>query len=296
MHPKWNSQFARYDLVARVSTNNHGTIRTIVRVRDIEIGSTDFIVIAGPCAVESETQLLQTAEAVAKAGARVLRGGAFKPRSSPYSFQGLGVEGLKLLRKASEATGLAVVTEVMSEDKVDLVAEYADILQIGSRSMENYSLLEAVGRCGRPVLLKRGMTATLEELLQSAQIIVRTGNPRVILCERGIRTFETTTRNTLDISAVPVLKEVSHLPVIVDPSHAAGLRFLVPALARIAVAAGADGLLVEVHPSPEDALSDGIQSLNFAEFRQMMDDLEPYLEIQQKTRQLRPQLVAAGGH
>jgi len=295
MHPKWNGQFARFALVARNDAKNGESLRTIVQVRDVEIGGADFVVMAGPCAVESETQLMMTAEAVARAGARVLRGGAFKPRSSPYSFQGLGVEGLKLLRQAGNATGLAIVTEVMSEDTVDLVAEYADIVQIGSRSMENYSLLEAVGRCGRPVLLKRGMTATLEELLQSAQLVVAAGNPQVILCERGIRTFETATRNTLDISALPVLKQVSHLPVIVDPSHAAGVRCLVPDLSRIAVAAGADGLLVEVHPSPDDALSDGIQSLTFAEFRQMMDDLEPYLAIQRESRCSRPQLLAVGG-
>ncbi len=193
---------------------------------------------AGPCAVESERQILETAEAVAGAGARVLRGGAFKPRSSPYSFQGLGLEGLKLLDKARRQTGLAIVTEVMSEEDVDLVAEYADIMQVGTRSMENYSLLEALGACGRPVLLKRGMTARLEELMGSAQVIAANGNPDIILCERGIRTFETATRNTLDIAAVPVLKTVSHLPVIVDPSHAAGVRCLVPVLARAAAVVG----------------------------------------------------------
>ena len=224
MNPKWNGQFSCFDLVAK--TNTHS--RSVVQVRDIEIGGNDFVVMAGPCAVESETQLLQTAEAVAKAGARVLRGGAYKPRSSPYAFQGLGLEGLKILSKARDVTGLAIVTEVMSEEDVDLIAEYADIMQVGTRSMENYALLEALGQCGRPVLLKRGMTATLEELLRSAQIIALAGNPQVILCERGIRTFETATRNTLDISAVPVLKTVSHLPVIVDPSHAAGVRSLVP--------------------------------------------------------------------
>jgi 3-deoxy-7-phosphoheptulonate synthase len=266
-----------------------------VRVRDLEIGGDDFIVMAGPCAVESETQLLRTAEAVARAGACILRGGAYKPRSSPYSFQGLGVEGLKLLRKAREETGLAIVTEVMSEEDVELIAEYADIMQVGTRSMENYALLEALGRCGRPVLLKRGMTATIEELMRSAQVIATAGNPDVILCERGIRTFETATRNTLDIAAVPVLKAVSHLPVIVDPSHAAGVRSLVPVLARAATVVGADGLLVEVHPCPEQAMSDGEQSLTFGEFRRMMLDLQPYLELQQEARQLRPQLLAAGG-
>jgi 3-deoxy-7-phosphoheptulonate synthase len=245
--------------------------------------------------VESEKQLLETAESVAEAGARILRGGAYKPRSSPYAFQGLGLEGLKILSKAREETGLAIITEVMSEEDVDLIAEYADIMQVGTRSMENFALLEALGGCGRPVLLKRGMTATLEELLRSAQVIAMAGNPQIILCERGIRTFETATRNTLDIAAVPVLKTVSHLPVIVDPSHAAGVRCLVPVLSRAAVVVGADGLLVEVHPVPEKAMSDGNQSLNFDEFRRMMADLEPYLELQQESRQLRPQLLVAGG-
>jgi 3-deoxy-7-phosphoheptulonate synthase len=291
MNPKWNGQFSCFDLVAKTDTRS----RTVVRVRDLEIGGDDFVVMAGPCAVESETQLLQTAEAVARAGASILRGGAYKPRSSPYAFQGLGVEGLKLLGKAREQTGLAIITEVMSEEDVELIAEYADIMQVGTRSMENYALLEALGQCGHPVLLKRGMTATIEELMRSAQVIVMAGNPDVILCERGIRTFETATRNTLDIAAVPVLKTVSHLPVIVDPSHAAGVRSLVPVLARAAIVVGADGLLVEVHPCPEQAMSDGDQSLTFAEFRRMMRDLQPYLELQQEARQLRPQLLAAGG-
>ena len=291
MNPKWNGQFSCYDLVAKSSECQ----RSVVRVRGIEIGGDEFVVMAGPCAVESEDQLLRTAEVVAEAGAQILRGGAYKPRSSPYAFQGLGVEGLKLLRKAREATGLAIVTEVMSEEDVDLIAEYADIMQVGTRSMENYALLGALGQCRRPVLLKRGMTATLEELLRSAQIIATAGNNQIILCERGIRTFETATRNTLDIAAVPVLKTVSHLPVIVDPSHAAGVRSLVPVLSRAAAVVGADGLLVEVHPSPNQALSDGIQSLTFGEFRRMMADLQPYLDLVQEERQLRPQLVAAGG-
>jgi len=293
MNPKWNGPFSCFDLVAK--TVAHTGSRTLVQVRDIEIGGNDFVVMAGPCAVESEDQLLRTAEAVAAAGARMLRGGAYKPRSSPYAFQGLGVEGLKLLRKARAATGLGIVTEVMSEEDVELIAEYADVMQVGTRSMENYALLEKLGGCGRPVLLKRGMTATLEELLRSAQVIALAGNPQIILCERGIRTFETATRNTLDIAAVPVLKTVSHLPVVVDPSHAAGIRCLVPALARAAAVVGADGLLVEVHPHPEEALSDGNQSLTFREFREMMDDLQPYLEIQQADRQFRPRPVAVGG-
>src|SRR5438477_621467 len=271
MNPKWNGQFSCFDLVAKTTERS----RSVVQVRDIEIGGNDFVVMAGPCAVESESQLMQIAEAVAESGARILRGGAYKPRSSPYAFQGLGVEGLKILRKARETTGLAIVTEVMSEEDVELIAEYADIMQVGTRSMQNYALLDALGRCGRPVLLKRGMTATLEDLLHSAQVIAVAGNPRIILCERGIRTFETATRNTLDIAAVPVLKTVSHLPVIVDPSHAAGVRSLVPVLSRAAAVVGADGLLFEVHPAPDKAMSEGEQSLTFPEFREMMSDLEP---------------------
>lgn len=295
LRSQWNSEFSRYDLVAK--SGDAG--RSVIRVGDIEIGGGEFVVMAGPCSVESERQLLETAEAVAEAGARILRGGAFKPRSSPYSFQGLGVEGLKLLRKAREETGLAVVTEVMSESDVDLVAEYADIMQVGSRSMENFALLEALGSCARPILLKRGMTATLAELMQSAQVIAMNGNPNIILCERGIRTFETATRNTLDIAAVPVLQTVSRLPVIVDPSHAAGVRCLVPVLAQTAAAAGADGVIVEVHPAPDEAWSDGEQSLTFGEFENMMEELQDYLEFRERTRQknstLRPRLVRAGG-
>lgn len=266
----------------------------MVHVGDLTVGDGSFVVMAGPCAVESETQLLRTAEAVAEAGARVLRGGAYKPRSSPYSFQGLGLEGLKLLAKARERTGLAIVTEVMCRQEVSLVAEYADIMQVGSRSMENYSLLEAVGSCGRPVLLKRGMTARVDELLSSAQVIADSGNPDIILCERGIRTFETATRNTLDIAAVPVLKAVSDLPVIVDPSHAAGVRSLVPMLARAGAAVGADGLLVEVHPDPEEAWSDGMQSLTFDQFREMMDDLRHYVRIS-SSDDVRSRLSVAAG-
>ncbi|MGA7295734.1 MAG: 3-deoxy-7-phosphoheptulonate synthase [Terriglobales bacterium] len=291
MNPKWNGQFSCFDLVAK--SNN--CTRTIVRAGRVEIGGGDFVVMAGPCAVESERQLLETAEAVVAAGASILRGGAYKPRSSPYAFQGLGIDGLKILRKAREETGLAIVTEVMSGEDVDLIAEYADLMQVGTRSMENYSLLEKLGGCGRPVLLKRGMTATLEELLRSAQVIAMNGNPQIVLCERGIRAFETATRNTLDIAAVPVLKTVSHLPVIVDPSHAAGVRSMVPVLARAATVVGADGLLVEVHPVPDQAMSDGAQSLTFRQFGDMMDDLQPYLAIRDATRRLGPQLVAVGG-
>ena len=289
MDSHWNGTFSRFDKVVKTPACS----RTIVEIGDIRIGGSEFVVMAGPCSVENEQQIIQTAEIVRSAGAKILRGGAYKPRSSPYAFQGLGHDALKLLKKASEKTGLAIVTEVMSELDVPLVAEYADIMQIGARSMDNYSLLEAVGRCGRPVLLKRGLCAKIEDLLQSAQIIIENGNPDVILCERGIRTFETATRNTFDVAAVAVLNAVSHLPVIVDPSHAAGIRDLVPPLSRAAVAIGADGLLVEVHPSPERALSDGGQSLTPAQFRSMMRDLRPYVDLRANTFQ--PELVAIAG-
>ena len=271
----WRKQFAETPDVLKSARLQ----QTIVRVLDFEIGGDEFITMAGPCSVETEFQLMATAKHVRQTGARILRGGAFKPRSSPYAFQGLGLEGLKMLARAREESGLAIVTEVMSEEDVPLVAEYADILQIGSRSMENYSLLEAAAHSGRPVLLKRGMVATIADWLRSAQCILDHGNPHVILCERGIRTFETAMRNTFDAAAIALLKQVSHLPVIADPSHAAGHRELVPALARIAVAAGADGLLVEVHPNPDKAWSDGKQSLDFAGFDEMMADLDPYLAL-----------------
>ena len=258
--------------------------RTVVQVLDFEVGGDEFITMAGPCSVETEFQLIATANHVRRAGVRILRGGAFKPRSSPYAFQGLGIEGLKMLAHAREESGLAIVTEVMSETDVPPVAEYADILQIGSRNMENYSLLEAAAHSGRPVLLKRGMVATVADLLCSAQCVLNHGNSQVILCERGIRTFETSMRNTFDAASIALLKQVSHLPVIADPSHAAGRRELVPALARIAVAAGADGLLVEVHPNPDKAWSDGEQTLDFAAFDGMMNDLKPYLSLRDMMR------------
>jgi 3-deoxy-7-phosphoheptulonate synthase len=271
----WKDQFADAPDVLKRSPDDHA----IVRAGRVEIGGGDFVTMAGPCSVETERQLLETAERVALAGAQVLRGGAFKPRTSPYAFQGLGLEGLKLLARARAATGLAVVTEVMAADDAPLVAEYADILQIGSRSMENYALLEAAAHTGRPILLKRGMVATVADLLRSAQCLVSHGNARIILCERGIRTFETATRNTFDVAAIPVLQAVCRLPVIADPSHAAGRRELVPALARTALAAGADGLLVEVHPHPDQAWSDGEQSLSLAEFDAMMAELAPWREL-----------------
>jgi 3-deoxy-7-phosphoheptulonate synthase len=258
--------------------------RTRIRVDDCEIGGDEFIVMAGPCSVESEKQIMQAAEGVARSGAKLLRGGAFKPRTSPYDFQGLEEEGLKLLAKAKRVTGLAIITEVMSDRDVDLVAEYADILQIGARNMQNFALLKTLGKCSRPVLLKRGMSSTIKELLMSAEYVVAHGNPNVILCERGIRTFETVTRNTCDIAAVAALNELTHLPVILDPSHATGKRSLVPALARAGVAIGADGLIVEVHPAPEKAVSDGAQSLDLPQFQAMMQSLRPYIDLWKESR------------
>ena len=258
--------------------------RTRVRVNGTEIGGDEFIVMAGPCSVESEEQIMRAAEGVARSGAKILRGGAFKPRTSPYDFQGMELEGLKLLQKAKKVTGLAIVTEVMGDREVELVAQYADIMQVGARNMQNFVLLKALGKCGRPVLLKRGMSSTVKELLMSAEYVVAHGNPEVILCERGIRTFETVTRNTCDISAVPALNELTHLPVILDPSHATGKRSLVPALARAGVAVGADGLIVEVHPAPEKAMSDGAQSLDLAQFEKMMLELKPYIQLWKETR------------
>jgi len=249
-----------------------------VKVNGIEIGGHEVIIIAGPCAVESMQQLVETAVSVRKSSAKILRGGAFKPRSSPYSFQGLGEEGLKMLREISNKTGLPVVTEVMDTRQVEIVCRYADMLQVGSRNMQNYPLLKEVGMTRKPVLLKRGMMATIEEFLLAAEYILSQGNEQVVLCERGIRTFETSTRNTLDLSAVPMLKHMSHLPVIVDPSHGTGLRWMVPAMARAAVAAGADGLIMEVHYKPEEALCDGHQSLNLPEFAQLMTDLKKVAE------------------
>ncbi len=251
---------------------------TVVQVNGLKIGGEQLVVMAGPCAVESREQLLATARAVKEAGAQVLRGGAFKPRTSPYSFQGLGEEGLKLLAEARRETGLLVITEVMDPQMVPLVTTYADILQIGARNMQNFALLHAVGEAQRPVLLKRGMMSTIEELLMSAEYILSHGNHRVILCERGIRTFETYTRNTLDIGAVPLLKQLCHLPVIVDPSHATGKWELVEPVSRAAVAAGADGLEIEVHPDPENALSDGAQSLKPERFAVLMHSLRPIAE------------------
>ncbi len=247
---------------------------TIVPINGHAIGGQRVIIMAGPCAVESPEQIREAAYAVKEAGAHILRAGVFKPRTSPYSFQGMGTSGLELLAQVREETGLAVVSEVMAPSQVPLVAECADILQIGTRSMQNYNLLHAVGESGKPVLLKRGMMSTMEELLMSAEYILSHGNNRLILCERGIRTFERYTRNTLDISAVPVLKQMTHLPIVIDPSHAVGHWQYVTALGRAAVAAGADGLLVEVHPHPEEALSDGQQSLRPERFAELVTQVQ----------------------
>ncbi len=247
---------------------------TIININGIKIGAGEIVIIAGPCAVENRTQLLETAKKVHAAGANMLRGGAFKPRTSPYSFQGLGEEGLKYLREARELTGLPVVTEVMDTRDMEMVCEYTDIIQIGSRNMHNFPLLKEAGKCRKPVLFKRGMMATVDEYLLAAEYILKEGNDEVILCERGIRTFETSTRNTLDLSAVPVLKKRTHLPVIVDPSHGTGHRWLVPAMAKAAIVVGVDGVMVEVHNNPEEALSDGPQSLYPEEFTQLVRDME----------------------
>ena len=255
---------------------------TMISLKTGPVGGKGFVVMAGPCAVESREGFLEAARAVAGAGAGALRGGAFKPRTSPYSFRGMGEDGLKIMAEAREETGLPICTEVLSASEVELVARYADVLQIGTRNMQNFSLLEAVGDTDRPVLLKRGMVATIKEFLLSAEYILARGNSQVMLCERGVRTFETETRNTLDISAVAVLKEHSHLPVIVDPSHAAGKRELVPPLARAALAVGADGIIVEVHPRPEEAFSDGRQSLTPSGFQGLMGELKDMARVMGK--------------
>jgi 3-deoxy-7-phosphoheptulonate synthase len=247
---------------------------TQVNVRGINIGGSEIIIIAGPCAIENREQLLETARQVHAAGANILRGGAYKPRTSPYSFQGLGEEGLKFLKEARKETGMPVVTEVMDTRQMELVCEYTDIVQIGSRSMHNFPLLKEAGKCTKPVLFKRGMMATIEEYLLAAEYILCEGNQNVILCERGIRTFENSTRFTLDLSAVPLLKRLTHLPVIVDPSHGTGLSWMVPAMAKAAIAAGADGLMIEVHNKPLDALCDGQQSLYPDDFAQLVKDVD----------------------
>ena len=255
--------------------------RTVVEVRGIRVGGDELVVIAGPCSVESEEQLMETARAVKAAGADMLRGGAYKPRTSPYDFQGLGVEALRFLKQASRETGLPIVTEVMSETDVEIVAEYADILQVGARNMQNFSLLRKLAPVSKPILLKRGPSATVKEWLLAAEYLLSGGNANVILCERGIKTFETATRNTLDLAAVALVKELSHLPVLADPSHGTGLRSLITPMSKAAAAAGADGLLIEVHPCPERALSDGAQSLDLSGFATLMKELgkEPLRDV-----------------
>jgi 3-deoxy-7-phosphoheptulonate synthase len=258
-------------------------VDSVLDVDGVKIGAGHFCVMAGPCSVESREQILESADCVRKAGAHILRGGAYKPRTSPYSFQGLEEEGLKLLQEAKAQTGLPVITEVMTPDQVPLVDEYADILQIGARNMQNFGLLRAAGKAKKPVFIKRGMMSTIRELLMSAEYVMSEGNQNVMICERGIRTFETETRNTLDLSAVPVLKQQTHLPIIVDPSHGTGHWNLVEPMALAAVAAGADGLMVEMHPHPEDAFSDGPQSLKPKRLEELMQKLLPMLEVVGKT-------------
>ena len=268
--------FPGVERVVRVSSKRKLTTwdfhpdKTRIKVLDFEIGGSEPVVIAGPCSVESEEQTMSTARAVKAAGAKMLRGGAFKPRTSPYEFRGLGKRGLEILAQAREETGLGIITEVMTPADVETVYEYTDVFQIGARNSQNYFLLEEVGKAKKPVMLKRGLSMLIEEWLLAAEYVLAQGNPDVILCERGIRTFETETRNTLDIAAVPVIQRLSHLPIFVDPSHAAGKRPYIAALALAAVAAGADGLMIEVHPDPDRALSDGMQSLNFDEFADLM--------------------------
>ncbi len=263
-----------YKLAAR-STKEEDTV---ISVDNIQIGGGTFVVFAGPCSIESRDQLTAAATGIKDGGAHFLRGGAFKPRTSPYSFQGMGEEGLKLLQDMKTQTGLPVITELISIDTVDLVSQYSDIIQIGARNMQNFALLKQLGRTKRPIFLKRGLCATLEELLMSAEYIMSEGNYNVLLCERGIRTYEKSYRNTLDLNAVPTLKQLTHLPIIVDPAHGTGRVDLVPTMAKAAVAAGADGIMVEVHPKPEEALSDGQQSLTIPQFHEMMNELKPFIE------------------
>ncbi|MGL5437380.1 MAG: 3-deoxy-7-phosphoheptulonate synthase [Lachnospiraceae bacterium] len=255
---------------------------SVIPVGNTTIGPGTLTIMAGPCAIENQEQLMQTAYAVKKAGANFLRGGAYKPRTSPYSFQGLEEEGLRYMKEAREATGLSVICEVTSQHAIETSAKYVDMLQIGARNMQNFELLKEAGKSGLPILLKRGLSATIDEWLNAAEYIMSEGNPGVVLCERGIRTFETATRNTLDISAVPVLRAKTHLPIIVDPSHATGVRAYVAPLAKCAIAAGADGLMIEVHPDPKHALSDGPQSLNFEQFEALTQELQAYAQIAER--------------
>jgi len=267
---------------------------TVIRIGDVTIGGQELQVMAGPCAVESREQLLETAAIIKKGGAKIMRGGAYKPRTSPYSFQGLEEKGLEYLAEAREATGLLIVTEVMDTRSVDLVSRYADILQVGARNMQNFPLLKEVGKSNKPVLLKRGLSATVEEWIMAAEYILAAGNKQVILCERGIRTFETYTRNTLDLSVVPVIKHLTHLPIIVDPSHGTGKWRLVNPMAKAAIAAGADGLIIEVHPDPTQAMSDGPQSLKPEKYYQLMEELKRMAEAMGKNLQSNLKLDKTG--
>jgi 3-deoxy-7-phosphoheptulonate synthase len=279
IEPEHLEAFAGVERVVRIlhpfklASRDFQPADSVIKLDGVNVGGTSVIVIAGPCSIESREQLMETTAAVKEGGAHMLRGGAFKPRTSPYAFQGLGLAGLELLREAREKYGMPVITEVMSPQDVTLVAQYADVLQIGARNMQNYPLLRAVGETQKPVMVKRGMMSTIEELLMAAEYVLAQGNPRVMLCERGIRTFETATRNTFDVNAIPVLKSLTHLPVIADPSHGTGKWQLVTPIARSAVAAGADGVMVEVHTNPEKALSDGAQSLKPDNFAAMVIEL-----------------------
>ena len=256
---------------------------SIIKVGNTEIGGNKLIIMSGPCAVESPEQVMETAIAIKKSGAQILRGGAYKPRTSPYSFQGLEEDGLKIMKEAKDATGLSIVCEVTSLNAIETAAKYVDMLQIGARNMQNFYLLKEAGKTGLPILLKRGLCATYDEWLNASEYIMAEGNPNVILCERGIRTFETATRNTLDISAIPVIKSRSHLPIVIDPSHASGVRNYVAPLAKAAIAAGADGLMIETHPNPATALSDGPQSLTFEQFDELCNEIRPFAKLVEKT-------------
>ncbi len=263
----------------KLASRGHKKENTIINIGDITLGSNEIVTIAGPCAVENEKQIMTIAEIVKDAGAKILRGGAFKPRTSPYSFQGMGEEGLKLLRKAGDEFGLAVITEVMDPTRIDLIYQYTDIFQLGSRNMQNFPLLRELGKVDKPVMIKRGMSATIDEWLMAAEYILASGNENVMVCERGIRTFETSTRNTFDLSAIPVIHQRSHLPIIADPSHATGIRDKVIPMARAAVAAGADGLMVEVHHDPSSAMSDGPQALLPIQFKELMTQVRQIAEV-----------------
>lgn len=278
----------------KLASKEYKNSPTEIKVKDVVIGGEEIVIMAGPCAVENEKQIFQTAQLVKDAGAKILRGGAFKPRSSPYSFQGLEEEGLKLLAQAREETGLLIVTEVMSASHIELVGRYTDIFQVGARNMQNFVLLKELGKAGKPVLLKRGMSATLEELLLSAEYILSQGNSQVILCERGIRTFENHTRNTLDLSAIPAIKTMSHLPVIVDPSHGTGRRELISPMSKAAIAAGADGLIIEVHPIPKESTSDGAQTIDFTHFKNLMTEIELVAKAVGRTLMQKELLIGRG--